>query len=349
MKIVDREINSHTAPYVIAELSANHNGSLDRCMKLMQAAKRSGADAVKLQVYTAETITFPGAGDEFIIKDGPWKGRNLHDLYKDAQTPFEWIKPLMDYGRIIQIPVFASVFDLTSLELLERLGCPAYKIASFEIVDTPLIRAAAATGKPVIISTGMASHKEIKDAGNAFRFAAPDPSNLALLHCVSGYPTPASMSNLPELGPLSTLLGGKYVVGLSDHTLGIGVSIAAAAYGARIIEKHLTLDRKDGGPDAEFSMEPHEFKLLTTSVYEAWQAIQASVPKVQDAMRAYRRSLYVVADVAKGEPLTKENVRSIRPASGLAPSLYEEVLGKVANQDLKAGTPLSLSHFLTVV
>ena len=348
MKIDGREIGFNHPPYVIAELGASHNGSIDRCMRLMQEARRIGADAIKLQAYTPDTITFDGDGPEFTIQAGPWKGRKLHELYAEAHTPFEWMKPLMDFGRILQIPVFASVFDQTSLELLERLDCPAYKIASFEITDIPLIREVGKTDKPCIISTGMANYKEIMDAYNAYKAFASNISDLALLHCVSAYPTSPAEANLPALGPLSSVLGGKHQVGISDHTLGLGVPVAAVAYGACLIEKHLTLDRGDGGPDAAFSSEPHEFAAMVKAVKEAWQATRptkALSMKSQDPMRAYRRSLYVVGNVSKGEILTKEKVRSIRPANGLSPSFYDFVLGLAVNQDLTAGTPLSLSHF----
>ena len=349
MQIAGREIGPEHSPYIIAELGASHNGNIDNCMKLMQEAKRAGADAVKLQAYTPDTITFNGDSPDFLIPDGPWAGRRLHDLYKEAHTPFEWFEPLFDFARILNIPVFASVFDPSSVELLERLDAPAYKISSFEITDIPLIHLAAKTGKPMIISTGMATEREIKDAVLAFRKHALCETDLALLHCVSGYPTPANQANLPALGPLSSLLQGKHQVGLSDHSLGVGVPVAAVAYGSTLIERHLTLDRADGGADAAFSSEPHEFKTMVEAVKQAWQAIKPSKSSVQDQNRAYRKSLYIVADVLKGDVLTTENVRAIRPAFGLPPSKYASVLGQRVNQDLKAGTPLHLSHFSTEV
>jgi N-acetylneuraminate synthase len=326
---------------MIAEISANHNGSLIEAKKLIQAAADCGADAVKIQCYTADSLTFRGEGDEFIVRGGPWNGKSLYDLYKSAETPPLMARELFRYAQNNKIELFSSVFDFDAVDLVVELGAKCIKIASFELIDFPLIQYAASKGLPMIISTGMGTRSEIGDAVNAFHRYSAIPDHLGLLHCVSEYPASPAEANLPALGPLSTLLGGRHVVGLSDHTLGVGVSCAAVAFGATIIEKHLCLDRSNGGPDAGFSLEPVEFATLVKTCQEAWQATRSGVPRAHGpSYLGYRKSLYVVRDLSAGDSFSKENVRIIRPARGLAPRFYQSVLAGVATQDLRAGTPL---------
>lgn len=347
MKINGRKIGPDEPPYIICEISANHNGDIERVFKLIDAASGAGASAIKIQTFTPATITMDSGNDDFIVKKGMWKGRRLYDLYREAHIPYEWHERIFDYARKVQgIDIFSSVFDENAVDLLEGLNNPCYKIASFELTDIPLIEYAAKTGKPMIISTGMGSDDEINKALQA-RNRFSRNSDIALLHCVSAYPTPPQEANLPKLGPLSEIQGGQHVVGLSDHTLGIGVAVAGVAYGASIIEKHFTLCRMDGGPDADFSLEPHEFALMVKSCKEAWQATRPSLSKSQEDNKAFRRSIYVTKNVSAGEKLTKENVRVIRPAYGLQPKFFPLVLGQVAQQDLLAGTPLSLDHLVS--
>lgn len=349
MKIADRVIGLDQPPYIIAELSGNHLGDIHNVFRLIDEAKLAGADAIKLQCYTPDTMTLDCNKDGFLIKEGPWKGRTLYELYQEAHTPFEWMDRIFIYARNVRgMEVFASVFDETSISLLEHLSPCAYKVASFEITDIPLITKVAATNKPVILSTGMASTGEIIDALNCINRFAINP-DVALLHCVSAYPTLPREANLPALGPLSALLGGNHVVGLSDHTLGVGVSVAAIAYGACIVEKHLCLNRSVGGPDAGFSLEPMEFAQMVKACHEAWQATQPSFSQTQKPNLQFRRSIYVTAPVSAGEMLSKENIRVIRPAHGLPPSFYPSVLGRRAAVALETGTPLSLDHLLSSI
>lgn len=347
MKIGSREIGPDHSPYIIAELSASHLGDIHNVFRLIDEAKHAGADAVKLQAYTPDTITMDSKGDDFLIKEGPWKGRYLYDLYTEAHVPFSWMEHIFDYARNVRnIEVFASVFDETSVSLLESLHARAYKIASFELTHLPLAKRVAETNKPIILSTGMGSTTEILTAMNVINKFSLKP-DIALLHCVSAYPTLASQANLPALGPMSELLGKKHVVGLSDHTLGNAVACAGVAFGACIVEKHLCLSRSAGGPDASFSLEPDEFAVLVKGCREAWEATRPSKSPDQKANLQWRRSIYVTAPISAGEPLSKENVRVIRPANGLLPSFYPSVLGRKAKVALQPGTPLSLDHLLS--
>jgi pseudaminic acid synthase len=339
--IAGRNIGRDQPPYVIAELSGNHNGEIERAYRLIEAAKGAGADAVKLQTYTADTITIDHNGPGFTIKGGLWDGRTLHELYRQAHTPWEWHPRLFERARELGMTCFSSPFDPSAIDFLETLGAPAYKIASFEIVDTPLIRHAARTGKPLIISTGMASESEIEDATLAARDAGK--GGIALLHCISAYPAPAEEANLARIPALTTRYDCP--VGLSDHTLGTEVAVAAVALGATIVEKHLTLARADGGPDAAFSLEPEEFQSLVKSARRAHAAIgRAGAERAasEKPNMLFRRSLYAVQDIAAGDKLTADNVRSIRPGFGLAPKHLTDLLGRRAKKPIKRGTPLSL-------
>jgi N-acetylneuraminate synthase len=337
--ILDRAIGQGHPPYVIAELSGNHNGDIGRALALIDAAAAAGADAVKLQTYTPDTITIDHDGPGFVIEGGLWHGRKLYDLYGEAQTPWEWHAALFAHARACGLHCFSSPFDDTAVDFLETLDAPAYKIASFEIVDIPLIRKAAEAGKPLIISTGMASGEEIDEAVAAARAAGA--AGIILLHCVSGYPTPAAEANLARIGALAARHGCP--VGLSDHTLGHEVAVAAVALGACVIEKHVTLRRADGGPDAAFSLEPGELAQLCAGARTVHAALgQAEYGHAQSEAGnvMFRRSLYVVADIRAGEPFTAAHVRSIRPGHGLAPKYLPQVLGQRAVRDIARGTPL---------
>ena len=335
-----RNIGPGQPPYVIAELSGNHNGEIGRALRLIEAAKAAGANAVKLQTYTADTITIDHDGPGFTIEGGPWDGRTLYNLYQEAHTPWDWHGELFAKGRELGITVFSSPFDATAIDFLESLDAPAYKIASFEIVDLPLIDRVAATGKPLIMSTGMADQDDITDAVATARAAGC--RELALLHCVSSYPANPEDSDLRTIPQLTEMF--KTVAGLSDHTLGTSVSVAAVALGAAIIEKHVTLRRADGGPDAAFSLEPTELADLCAATRTAWQALgKARWGRTQSEQGSmvFRRSLYVVEDVKKGEVLSEKNVRAIRPGHGIAPKHLKEVIGGTASADIKRGTPMA--------
>ncbi|HTK36453.1 MAG TPA: pseudaminic acid synthase [Caulobacteraceae bacterium] len=334
--IAGRAIGPAYPPLVIAELSGNHNGELDRALRLVDAAADAGAEAVKLQTYTADTITLDHDGPDFRIAGGLWDGRSLHALYGEAHTPFEWHEALFAHARARGLMVFSSPFDETAVALLESLDAPAYKIASFEAVDLALIGAAAATGKPLIISTGMTNADEIGAAVGAARAAGS--GGVALLHCVSDYPARYEAANLRTVGRLAADF--DCVTGLSDHTPGTAASVAAVALGAAIIEKHVTLARADGGPDAAFSLEPDELARLIADCRHAWEALgEATYARgaAETANKQFRRSLYVVRDVAAGTVLTAADVRSIRPGYGLAPVHLPQVLGRRAARDLKRG------------
>jgi N-acetylneuraminate synthase len=324
---------------VICELSGNHNGSLDRALAMVDAAAATGCDAIKLQTYTADTLTLDCDGPGFRIESGPWAGRTLHDLYAEAFTPYAWHAALFERARQHGVILFSTPFDETAVELLESLDAPAYKIASFEAVDLPLIARVARCGKPMIISTGLASLAEMEEA---LRTAQTNgAAGVALLHCVSAYPAPIDEANVRTVPDLARRFG--VVTGLSDHTPGTAAAVAAVALGAAIIEKHFTLARADGGPDAAFSLEPAEFAALTRDCKAAWSALgSATYDELgsEGAAAGHRRSLYVAAPVKAGETLTARNVRSVRPGYGLAPKHLPGVIGRRAARDLKFGEPL---------
>ncbi|HZH27276.1 MAG TPA: pseudaminic acid synthase [Azospirillaceae bacterium] len=335
-----RPIGPGHAPYVIAEMSGNHNGDIRRALALIDAAKEAGADAVKIQTYTADTITLDHDGPGFLLTGGLWKGKTLHQLYREAYTPWEWHAEMFAHARRIGITLFSSPFDPTAVDLLASLAAPAYKIASFELVDIPLIQYAARQGKPMILSTGLADLGEIQAAVDAVRAVGND--QIIVLHCTSGYPTPPADSHLNTIPHLGTAFG--VVPGLSDHTMGIAVPVAATAIGACVIEKHFTLARADGGPDSAFSLEKEELKAMVDACRTAHAALGRVNYAVKDSERGgrdYRRSLYVVADVRAGDAFTPANVRSIRPGFGLPPRHLPEVLGRRAVRDLKRGEPLA--------
>lgn len=331
-----------TTPYIIAELSGNHNGDIQRAFELMNAAKDAGANAVKLQTYTADTITIDHNAEGFILKGGLWDGYKLYDLYKQAHTPWEWHEKLFKKGEELGITVFSTPFDETAVDFLESLKTPIYKIASFEITHLPLIAYAARTKKPMIMSTGMASLEEIKEAVEmAFSNGCQD---LTLLHCVSEYPAPIENCNLATMVDLRQQFP-QCKVGLSDHTLGTTVSIAAVALGACVIEKHFTLSRQEGGVDSAFSLEPAELRHLCTAAKEAALAIgQVNYARSASEQKntIFRRSIYVVKDIAAGEMFTTDNLKVIRPGFGLAPRHFYKVIGQKAAQDYKFGTPLTM-------
>jgi pseudaminic acid synthase len=339
--IAGRPIGPAHPPFVIAELSGNHNGDLNRALALIDAAAEAGADAVKLQTYTADTITIDHDGPGFRLEGGLWDGRTLHDLYSEAFTPYAWHAPLLARARERGLICFSSPFDETAIELLEELGAPAFKIASFEAVDLPLIARAASGGKPLIISTGMTTPDEIGQAVDTALKAGAD--GVALLHCVSAYPATFAEANLAMIPRLEADYG--CVVGLSDHTPGTAAAVAAIALGARVIEKHFTLARADGGPDSAFSLEPAELKQLVDDCRAAFDALGVAAYKRSETEahnRQFRRSLYVVRDVAAGAVLTGDDVRSIRPGYGLEPARLPEVLGRTAARALKRGEPFAL-------
>ena len=333
------QIGGGSRPYVIAEMSGNHNGELATALRIIEEAKMAGADAVKLQTYRPDTITLDSDRPDFKIGGGLWAGKTLYELYEWAHTPWDWHGPLFEYAQKIGITIFSSPFDFTAVDLLEDLNTPAYKIASFEVVDLPLIKYAASTGKPLIISTGMANCEEIQEAIEAARDGGC--SQLAVLHCVSGYPAPPGDYNLRTIPDMMSRF--RVVTGLSDHTLGTVTAVAAVALGASIVEKHITLDRTAGGPDDAFSLEPEEFKKLCADIRTAWEALGQPDYGRKSSERGnviFRRSLYAVADIKKGESFSTENVRSIRPGYGLSPKHLPDVLGRVAARNIARGEPL---------
>lgn len=340
LKINGREINIGLRPYIIAEMSANHNGSIETAKQIIRVAKQSGAEAVKLQTYRPDTITLDRQSPEFMIEDGLWKGTSLYQLYESAYMPWDWHKPLFEYAKEIGITIFSSPFDDTAVDLLEDLNTPAYKIASFEAIDTQLIKYAASTGKPLIISTGMADAKEIQEAIDAAY--AGGCKELAILHCVSGYPAPASDYNLRTIQDMQQRY--KVPVGLSDHTIDNVTAITSVAFGASIIEKHVTLDRSNGGPDDSFSIEPDELNHLCADVETAWNAIgnvnyQRKLSEKNNLK--FRRSLYFIADLKVGEVINHSHIKSIRPGYGLPPKHFADVVGRVVKQNVAKGTKVS--------
>lgn len=343
-KINGREIGTDFSPYVIAEMSANHNGKLDNALRLIAEAKKAGADAVKLQTYTADTITLNCDSEEFQIHGGLWDGKNLYQLYQEAQMPWEWHAPLFDYARKLGITIFSSPFDRTAVDLLEDLNAPAYKIASFEAIDLPLIKYVASTGKPMIISTGMADAEEIAEAVAAAREGGC--RELAILHCVSGYPAPAEDYNLRTIPDMIRQHG--LVTGLSDHTLDNTTAIASVVLGASIIEKHFTLDRNGGGPDDSFSLEPAELKALCDGARTAWSAlgcVNYGRKSSEQGNVKFRRSLYFVKDLKAGDIITEDAIRSVRPGFGLPPKMFNQIVGKVVIRDVLARTAVAWSDF----
>jgi len=339
--ISGRPVGPDCPTYIVAEMSANHGRDYDRAVRIIQAAKDAGADAIKLQTYTADTLTIPSDKEYFRVSGSTlWDGRTLHDLYEEAHTPWDWQPKLKQVAADLGLHLFSTPFDHTAVDFLEEMGVPAYKVASFELVDLPLIKRIAATGKPMIMSTGMASLAEIDEAVSSARDAGA--REIALLKCTSAYPAPAREANLRVIPHLAETFG--VVAGLSDHTMGIAVPVAAVALGACIIEKHFTLSRSLPGPDSAFSLEPNEFKAMVDAVRTAEKALGQVQYEVTDKERAslvFRRSLFVVRDIKAGEEFTAENVRSIRPAHGLHPRHLIEVLGRRAATDIKAGTPLA--------
>lgn len=331
-----------TSPFIIAEMSGNHNASLDKALEIVDAAAATGADAVKLQTFTPDTMTLNINSGEFVISNPSslWVGRDLYNLYKEAHTPWEWHKPIFDRAKSHGMLCFSSAFDATSVDFLETLDVPCYKIASFECVDIPLIKKVASTGKPMIISTGMASIAEIDDAVTAARDAGC--KHLVLLKCTSSYPASPENSNLRTIPHLADLFGCE--AGLSDHTLGIGAAVAATALGAGVIEKHFIMSRAEGGVDSAFSLEPHEFKSLVDEVRTAQLALGSifyGATESEQKGRSRRRSLYVVEDIEAGGAFTEQNIRSIRPGLGLAPKFHDTVLGRRVNRAVPKGTPVS--------
>ncbi len=342
IEILHRKIGSNHPPFIIAEMSGNHNQSLDRALAIVEAAAKAGAHAVKLQTYTADTMTLDIAEREFFINDPDslWKGKSLYDLYKEAYTPWEWHKPIFDRCRELGLIYLSTPFDETAVDFLEELNVPCYKIASFENTDLPLIRKVAATGKPMIISTGMATIAELDETVRTLREAGC--RDLILLKCTSSYPTTPENTNILTIPHMAKLFDCQ--VGLSDHTMGIGAAVASVALGATVIEKHFTLSRADGGVDSAFSMEPDEVRALVAETKRAWQAlgkIHYGPTENEKKSLIFRRSLYIVQDMKKGDKFTKENIRAIRPGLGLPPKYYDILLGKRVNRDAKRGTAVS--------
>lgn len=337
--IAGRTVGEGSPPYVVAEMSGNHNRKIERAFEIFDQAKKAGADAVKIQTYRPDTITIDHSAPEFFVDGGLWGGRRLYDLYEEAHTPWDWHRPLFDYARKIGLTLFSSPFDFTAVDLLESLGTPAYKIASPELIDLALIRRVGATGKPVILSTGMATLEEIEEAIDAARSAGA--GGVVVLHCTSSYPTQPEDANLSTIQDIKKRFG--VVAGLSDHTEGHLVSALAVSLGADMIEKHFTLSRADGGVDSAFSLEPQELSGLVQAVSVAHKSVGTHAYTPVDAEKSVlrnRRSLYVVEPVRVGEQFTEKNIRSIRPGNGLKPKFIDQVLGKTATRDISFGEPL---------
>lgn len=341
------KISANSRPFIIAEMSANHNQSLSRALQIVRVAAKCGANAIKLQTYTPDTLTINVKKKDFFIrnKKSLWKGKYLYDLYKEAYTPWKWHRPIMNLAKKLGIVFFSSPFDETAVDFLEELKVPIYKIASFEITHLPLIKKVASTGKPIIISTGLASQKEIKEAIKTAKNAGA--KKIILLKCTSSYPANPKNSNVITIPYMKKKFNCG--VGLSDHTIGIGAAVAAVANGAIIIEKHLTLKRKEGGVDSSFSMEPEDLKRLVKETNSAWKSIgKISFGPSQEEKKSlvFRRSIYAVKDISSGNKLTKDNIQIIRPGFGLAPKYYEKLIGKKIKCNLKKGTALKLKYIL---
>lgn len=344
ISIDGRKIGTDYAPYIIAEMSANHNGSIENAFKIIEQAKRCGADAVKLQTYTADTITLNSRAPEFMIRGTLWDGQSLHELYQKAHMPWDWHKPLFDFAREQGITIFSSPFDFSAVDLLENLNAPAYKIASFEMVDLPLIRYVAQTGKPMIISTGMADADEIAEAVETANSAGC--RELVVLHCVSGYPAPAADYNLRTLPDMAARFGT--LVGLSDHTLDNTTAVASVVLGACVIEKHFTLDRNGGGADDSFSLEPDGLQALCRDSKTAWQAlgrVHYGLKSSEHGNVQFRRSLYFVKDLQKGDTIDETCIRSVRPGFGIAPKHFDELIGKRLTRNVQANTKTDWADF----
>lgn len=345
--LAERLVGADSPPFIIAEMSGNHNQSLQHALDIVASAAACGADAIKLQTYTADTLTLKSSDKSFLITDpsSPWFGSTLHDLYSKGYTPWEWHKPIIDFASELGLICFSSPFDETAVEFLDQLNVPAFKIASFENNHLPLIKKAAATGKPLIISTGMATLGELDAAVTTARNSGCQ--DLILLKCTSTYPASPANTNILTLPHLKNLFSCE--VGLSDHTLGIGVSVASVALGACVIEKHFTLSRSDGGVDSSFSLEPHEFKSLVDETLVAWQSLgNVSYGPTADELKSvpFRRSIYISKDIAEGQLFDQSNLRIVRPGDGAPPYLYNQLLGKKARKNYIAGTPLSLDQLL---
>ena len=338
------KIGDSYPPYVIAEMSANHNGNIHDAFKIIEKAKKSGANAVKIQTYKPSTITIKSELPDFLIKDGLWKGKSLYELYESAHTPWSWHKDLFEYANKVGITMFSSPFDTTAIDLLEDLNTPAYKIASFEVIDLPLIRYAASTKKPMIISTGMANEEEIDEAIEAARDAGC--VELAILHCVSGYPAPPKDYNLRTLVDMKKRF--EVITGISDHTLNNVTALASISLGASIIEKHFTLDRSRGGPDDSFSLEEKDLIELCELSKVAWDSlgeVDYSTKESEKINLKFRRSLYFIKDLRKGDIITENDIRSIRPGFGISPKYFDEIIGKKVKKDVMYGTPVMLESF----
>lgn len=338
--INNRKIGPGCPPYVVAELSANHNGELQKALDTINKAKVCGADAIKLQTYTADTMTINSDNDDFCINDGLWRGYKLYDLYKEAETPFEWHKAMFDYAKKIDITCFSTPFDETAVDLLEDLNAPAYKVASFEAIDLPLIRYIASTKKPLIMSTGMANFEEIEEMVEAARSSGC--KDLILLHCISSYPAPLDQSNLYTIPDMRERFGVQ--IGLSDHTITNTASVVASALGATFIEKHFILDRNEKGPDSEFSIEPNDLVALCRDTKDAWLSlgnVSYDIKPAEDINIRFRRSIYFVKDISAGDVITIEHIKRIRPGFGLPPKFEKQLLGKTVKVDVKRGTATS--------